>query len=344
MDKKKLIEYLDAVCDAESAVQACNDAISAYETLKGRMPTPQVPIAPVHEVATKKPGKASDYWGYIGWILWLPLWCIYCLIFDALGLTLDVGGSTPHGLALAIISSVLISRLLQKHMNERKTESDYEREKQRIALNNHQADRQYNERLTSYNESKSCYDKAISIYDMHIRNQESLRQTAQKHLDTLYSYGIIYQTFHNLIAAYQIREYLQMGICEELEGPNGAYAMYMNDVRTARVCDSISDLKKSLTSAIRSLQGTLVQELRIVNSNLAEMQGSLSNSMQGISQQMQEMQRIQQAGTSQLGTHLAQANQHLASLRSNTAIMAHNQYVEQRLRNVDAYLLRWPNG
>lgn len=342
MDKKQLIEYLDAVCDAESAVQACNDAIGAYTNLKGGIPEPQAPSVPIHEVATKKPGKASDNWQYIGWILWFPLWCFYCLIFNALGLTLPVGGSTPHGLVFAIITSILVSSWLQKRMDERKSASNYELEKQRVARNNQLADRQYDERLTIYNESKGCYDKAVSIYDMHIREQESLRQLAQKHLNTLYSYGVIYPTFHNLIAVYQIREYLQMGICEELEGPNGAYAMYMNDVRTARVCDSISDLKKSLTTAIRSLQGTLVQELRIVSSNLTDIQGSLSESMQGISRQMQEMQRIQQTGTAQLSTHLAQANQHLSSLRNNTAIIAHNQYVEQRLNNVDAYLLRWP--
>ena len=32
MNKQELIAYLDAVCDAESAVQACEDAISLHKS------------------------------------------------------------------------------------------------------------------------------------------------------------------------------------------------------------------------------------------------------------------------------------------------------------------------
>ena len=55
-----------------------------------------------------------------------------------------------------------------------------------------------------------------------------------------------------------------------------------------------------------------------------------------------QMQQLCNARTSQLAAHFNETNRHLSSISKNTAITAHNQYVEQRLRNVDAYLLKWP--
>lgn len=55
-----------------------------------------------------------------------------------------------------------------------------------------------------------------------------------------------------------------------------------------------------------------------------------------------QMQQLCNARTSLLAAHFNETNRHLSSMSKNTAITAHNQYVEQRLRNVDAYLLKWP--
>lgn len=116
----------------------------------------------------------------------------------------------------------------------------------------------------------------------------------------------------------------------------------MNDVRTARICNSITDLKRSLTSALYSLQSTLVHELRTVDSNLSDLRRDMSASMNNdLNNRMQQMHNSTHA---QLESHYAEANRLLSRMNENASVMAHNQYVEQRLRNVDTYLLKAPRG
>ena len=152
--------------------------------------------------------------------------------------------------------------------------------------------------------------------------------------------NVLYPSFQNLIAAYQIREYLQMGICEALDGPIGAYAQYMLDVRTERICTSIKDLKVAVVNAIQTLQSTLVHELRYIGDSVNEMNTTLDNDLQQLNSSISAMNS---ASREQIDVHFAKANQYLESMNKNIATSAHNQYIQQRLQNVDTYLLRAPH-
>ncbi|MBQ2952804.1 MAG: hypothetical protein IJE07_04545 [Clostridia bacterium] len=343
MDKQQLIEYLDAVCDAESAVQACEDAIAVLEGEKRRLPQPFCPAKPTHDAVTRRTEiqwnreRVSGVVGMAGY-MYIP---VYIAVFIVMA---NTTGSTDLIVPLFVAAAIsLIASILWMNTSEkRKMDEDYRARQNEVSKQNAERDQEYAHAMTIYQNNMPIYTSSMALIDGHIQKQMQLRDGMRILLDKLYAQDIIFNDFRNLVAVFQIRAYLQMGVCDGLEGTGGAYAMYLNDVRTARITDSIHDLKASLTSAIRSLQGTLMQELRTVNGNLTELGSSMSRSMEGISRQMQQMHRLQQAGTAQMSAHLAEANRHLVSMRDNTAVIAHNQYVEQRLRNVDAYLLRHP--
>lgn len=343
MNKQELIAYLDVVCDAESAVQACEDAIALYKEQKCRLVRPGYPAEPMHCVAPREIEKGWDFERVCSAVYLAGCFCIPVFIGIAFIMFLSDALDNPLiPLAVAAVISLVAAPIWMTIEERDRVNTAYRKQLDDVNRRNAEQDEFFRKQLAIYQSQMPIYEESVSLLDTAIQRQTEKRDAIQSRLDTLYARDIIYSNCRNLIAAYQIREYLKMGICDGLEGPQGAYFMYMEDVRTARVCDSINDLKKNLVSAIHSLQGSLVQELRTVSSNLSTLQNNLSSGMQGISQQMQQMQQLQQANSAQLNAHLAEANRHLTSMSQNTAIIAHNEYVEQRMRNVDAYLLKWP--
>lgn len=345
MNKQQLIEYLDAVCDAESAVQACNDAIEGYQNQRSSLHHPSTPQSP--NLVSAEPTQTSFTWGIedIGCsaVLFLPIFYVTIGFLMLLGITDGIShDSTTHGtIIFAIIAAFIGLPVIMWVIHQRELTSTQEEAEEKAKAWNNTQKQQYHIASCIYDKQLILYNAAIVSFDNAIASQKTVCQTVQKKLRKLYSQNILYPSFQNLIAAYQIREYLKMGICDTLEGPTGAYAQYMNDVRTARVCDSITDLKRTLTTAIHGLQGTLARELQQIDSNLTDIRGEMSTSINRLTNQMQQMQN---ASSAQLDAHFSEANRQLRTLNENVAVAEHNRYIERRLQNVDTYLMKLPKS
>jgi len=331
MTKQQLIEYLDAVCDAECAVQACDNSIAQYQAYQRELYLPTQPQEPTHIV----PSTHATKWDYCDYLSGIGI----LAFISALLLSFILGTSILTYEVLissAIIASIALPLIIRFADNADTNKAKIEADEQ-----NQELDNAYNAALTIYQQNSKIHHSAMSILDSAISAQEKLRIEATNQLSQLYRKNYLHPTFQNLIAAYQIREYLQMGICDTLEGPTGAYAQYMNDVRTARICDSITDLKRSLTSAIHGLQGTLARELQQIDSSLDSIRSEMSTSMNSLASQMQQMQN---ASSAHLDAHFNEANRQLRTLNENIAIAEHNRYIERCLQNVDTYLMKLPKS
>ncbi len=329
MEKQQLIEYLDAVCDAESAVQACEDAIHTFQSEKGRMPALSLPSQPVKERIDPSSFSNDGSAKRIG----ITTAVVTFVIIGMSGLWSSLPGIAP----LLIVAAAGIAAW---YVSKNKILAEKQENAQRTINEQYKAAyREYEERTAAHYKAVEAAHATTAMIDLAIQKQKNIQIQARTQLERLYAQEIIYPSFQNLIAVYQIREYLKMGICEVLDGPNGAYSQYMNDVRTARICDSIHDLKRSLTFAIHGLQSTLINELQLVDDNLNSIRREINSNM---SQLATQMEQIHNSTASQLNARFNETNRYLESMEQNIAISAHNQYVEQRLRDVDAYLLKMP--
>jgi len=270
------------------------------------------------------------------------LYFVYALLIGGFFTILGIGAddSDPSvwnvvAIALALITPPVVSSSVARKKEEQKYSEaiQWEDSKYQVAY------RHYTEGMLVYEKEKQIFDASAAMFDLAIRKQEEMLRSAREQLDMLYSMHIVYPSFQNLIATYQIREYLSMGVCDTLEGPDGAYAQYMNDVRTARICDSIIDLKRSLISAINGLQGTLARELRQIDSNLDGIRSDMSASVQCLNLQMQQMHN---ASATQLDAYFNEANRQLQAINNSLAISEHNRYIERRLNKVDTYMMKLP--
>lgn len=256
MEKGQLMEYLSAVCDAENALYACNEAIAQL----------QAKLQKTHPVY-KRPVK------------------------------------------LSITPSEVYQRDLMLYEN--------------------------------YKNSVEAVRKEI---EGAIQTNVFVAERIKQELQQLYSRDVLHVSFRNMVAVNQIREYLDMGVCDALEGPTGAYSQYLQDVRVNRICTSIDELKRSLLHALNQIamnQSILVSEMRKMNENINQMQASIDQGFAGIQQQMNRAQQMAAVQTSQLENRFAEMNTQLEGIHNALSASAHNEYVALRETNVRRYLKKY---
>ncbi len=94
-----------------------------------------------------------------------------------------------------------------------------------------------------------------------IESVKEERQRTWKALNALYSLSIIHKDYRNLVAVSSFYDYIDKGICTQLEGRDGAYAFYEEALRFQRIeskldiiidkLDQIADNQQYLASLIR---------------------------------------------------------------------------------------------
>lgn len=170
-----------------------------------------------------------------------------------------------------------------------------------------------------------------------------------------YNRGPIYPSYHNLVAVTQIYEYLASGIASELEGPNGAYAQYMNDVRADRICSDLKKIRSDMNKGfdrIAANQQLLCSELESVNRALSEVNRScnkLSGGMAAITSRLNmlavsanQMRKDISADVKGLHERLSAISEDTQMIALNSATMGLNQYLDMKSRGVEGYYTAYP--
>ena len=127
-----------------------------------------------------------------------------------------------------------------------------------------EAERQYkvetNKAEAEYQRKKQYYNTASSAVS---KIEWSLRESKAA-LDKLYSLGIVFPKYRNLVAVSTIYEYFASGRVTELEGPTGAYNLYENELRMNQIIDKLDVIITKLDE-IKANQYALYNELRDTN-------------------------------------------------------------------------------
>ncbi len=343
MEKQQLMEYLTAVCNAESVAQSCHENIDMLEKKKAMVRNISSPAAPQHE-----PPKTFYNDDSIGSLLIEVLFLKGFLINIVLSLVFaafiqTVIGTSDKAIIISLCTGfVLVCTIrvfIRRQRSVAKTEQLQAAENARAQQANRIADQKYEISYLAYKRGSELRSQLLDALDNAISEQNALLTAATQRLDVLYNMNILHTSCRSLVAAYQIREYLEMGICETLEGPNGAYKQYQYDVLAQRVCTSIDDMKKSLSAAIYSLQSTLVQELRQINQSVQDMNTTLHSDFDRVNANIDLFNRQTRE---QIDAGFRDANEHRANINRNLAISTHNDYIEKRINGVDTYLLKAP--
>lgn len=136
-----------------------------------------------------------------------------------------------------------------------------------IAVQNAQI-RKHNEEIISMSPKKQ------KILQSELYNINQNISETKKVLDKYYSKGIIFEKYHSLVPVCMFYEYLCSGRCDSLEGHEGAYNIYENELRMNVIIGKLDDIINSLDE-IKQNQYIIAQAINNTNTHLTKIENSI---------------------------------------------------------------------
>ncbi len=162
--------------------------------------------------------------------------------------------------------------------------------------------------LTSLQDNESTAPTKETIILQYVQNEIRQAEELLKKLictrTQMYNSGVIFGKYHSFVAVASFYEYLCAGRCESLEGTNGAYSLYENEVRMNMVISQLSEVIGQLEK-IRQNQFVIYSAINEANKQLF----SLNHSMATMNEIMENV------------------DAKLADIEQNTGVIAYNSAV-----------------
>lgn len=365
MNKEQLLDYVRAVCDGESALAACIETEEVLhqqiDSLSEVFPKPSEPVyqCEMPSFSSKPMGCGA---GVLTVILAIVIDFVLFMIFAFLNRAFeneDGSGGLPLVLVLLLLAGLIVGGPLlakwfvQKMANEQR----YSEYRDEYARTEQKAKAKYNEEMQAYHRemdriAKKEHSNSLikeELGEIIIENEKA-QQRIKEELETLYARDIIKPPFRTRVAVSQIYEYLSVGVCDTLEGHDGAYAMYYNDIRANRICDSIQDLKKAMADSMKQVmanQYILYQAVSMVNKSVQQVGNSVSESISSLERHMDYVQNTISGAVDGIRDDLQnsadEASKQRMEIRRVLSAAAHNQYVEQHENGMSTWLLQNPD-
>ena len=349
MNRQELVDYLRVACDAENAIHACREAIAYLESAlnfhitgvkapsEPRERAPVVRFAPQRDATDRcvSAGLGGAFGILLGLFMlwrWGGAWNL--LVASLLSLiACPVAGACAGGFAYDAIAA-LRDRAARRRLEEAAAE---------------RARRQYEEEMEWYRRALAAHARATEV---ERAAQRSLRGAIERAIEEnraaearlgaglqrLYAQNAVRPSFRNLIAVNQLHEYFEREACDQLEGPDGAYARYLWDVYANRVCGSMDALKECALPTggrVDAADGRLFFEMRAIGENLSAVRALTEACVTGLQRQVQSARSATEA---QMQASLAAVRRSVEEAQEKLARSAHAQYVAQREENLRRYL------
>lgn len=103
-----------------------------------------------------------------------------------------------------------------------------------------------NEAQKKVDDYSSSSQRAITLMSDDIRTQTVLLKKAEDSLKSLYEQNTLHSKYQHWVAAATIYEYLDVGRCYELKGPDGAYNLYEKELFEKKILSSLNAINISI--------------------------------------------------------------------------------------------------
>lgn len=317
MEKQQLIKYLRAVVAAEKGIEYCDYCTLAIDReismLHASKPEKK-DYSSFSSVATTAQNKVNNRitGGFFALIAGITIFGIVYAISSGMGIVISIGGALVCAFFIGLfllIPIFLLETIVGSITGRRKQTQAYDQEIAR-----------YNLAMEKYNAQTIVNERAKKSLNAIKNNLTYKKKQLENTRDRLYSANIIYRDFRNLIAVSQILAYLEMGVADTLEGPNGAYKEYLKDVRTKRICNKLEDLQTEIGNAFRGLQNVLIKEMRISHQKIDQFSAKFTENMN-------DMRDTINNASNNISSATAQCCSRLDKLDQKVNTMSWNQYI-----------------
>lgn len=360
MTKVQLERYLKTILDVHAAMYELEKAFDSVELRKGSLGKAANIQKPSIESKTPKLHfeMATEFVSGVGDLL-ITMGCFGKILFVAFVISFF-----PAILAVILASSMdktygesfLISLLIEAgcialyfiikwiayQIKKSKAESSYNEAKSKASTVYQQALAQDASRVEYEN-------KIIAVLNFEQDAMRTNYSILKDKLQKLYDQNIIYEGYRNMIAVAQFYEYIASGMCDRLEGANGAYQQYQNFVNAGRICDKLDRISSQL-DVIQRNQRMLYNAVMDIQQSLNNIENSLGRMEMSLNDIQQKVHRLTSAAVS-AEQYMKENHQALQSIAKsvqldalNTQVIALNARREAIANGVDAYFLEYPSG
>lgn len=221
MENQTLKEYVEKIYQLEVSMYEQQCLYGSIQ--KGKESLKKVPCEPLKKEKTTRDKMIDNKAGVsICVVIGLVIGLIMVVVLDISMIWGILGGVTAGLLAAALYSS-----------QEAKKENA-----RNIELN---------KELELINSQKQFVaEQELKIIDEGMEKVSDSQSETQRLLDKYYDMDIIYPKYRNLVAVSSFHEYLASGRCTNLEGTDGAYNIYENEVRQDMIISKLDDIIRHL--------------------------------------------------------------------------------------------------
>lgn len=133
-----------------------------------------------------------------------------------------IGGGLIIGLAIGVFQSITSIK-------------DGAKKRRLVAIHNYQAAKE-NQRITLISENK------VKILQEQLTRIKSLYASTSSILRDFYNLNIIFPKYRSLVPISMFYEYLSSGRCSRLDGPDGGYNIYEQELRMNLILNKLDDI------------------------------------------------------------------------------------------------------
>ena len=143
--------------------------------------------------------------------------------------------------------------------------------------------RQKNDEIITINfNNRNKANWQIQMLEREMNVISAAYQDASDILQTYYNKNIIYKKYRNLIAVSSIYEYLESGRCSGLEGHEGAYNIFENEIRQNIIINRLDEVIRCLNK-IADNQYMLYSAIQESNKKISRLSNELSRMADNLS-------------------------------------------------------------
>lgn len=174
------------------------------------------------------------------------------------------------GLGL-LISLIMVFVFIGSKIHNKRV---YKRECARAIEINKQIDKEYEENLKSFKKRKAeevkvckeASDKSLVVMNKYRKYAEISKDAYEKVLST----SVVHRKYHDIVPICQFIEYLDTKRCYQLEGSNGCYNKYEEELRQNMIISRLDNIESKLDQ-IANNQQTIVNTLRSIDIGVRSM-------------------------------------------------------------------------
>ena len=205
---------------------------------------------------------------------------------------------------------------------------------------------EYRRRTEAYHKQlRNADQESIAVLEEEKKGYELQKIGFEDDLKMLYGMEILPARFQNIDAVYHLAEYLEMGVADRLTGPDGAFRVYLEDLRTGAIVHSIHEMRNDIVQALNRISETqdgILYQMKKINDSMLDLNMQLDRDLctigSGIQEMGRQLNRSIAQNTDAVAMHSERMHRDSQTLRKIVENSAYNQYLIERKNHVQSYL------